>query len=45
MVVSQDSRDGCDVHRNSINVAINIKKKSGKSDSNNTGMKLAFLAK
>lgn len=45
MVVSQHSRDGCYVHKISIIITINIKKKSSKSDNNNTAMKSAFLAK
>lgn len=45
MVVSQHSRDGCYVHKISIIITINIKKKSSKSDNNNTAIKSAFLAK
>lgn len=45
MVVSQHSRDGSYVHKISIIITINIKKKSSKSDNNNTAMKSAFLAK
>lgn len=46
MVVSRHSRDGCYVHKISIIITINIKKKSSKSDANNnTAMTFVLHAK